>query len=256
MDERELIQVVEAGDKKIARRRWNCPSDSEIASYLEHHLESIEKLRFEAHLANCDFCLTTVAAIVRQQRTVESVEVPAHLFQQAIDFVSAKSRWIVSWKWIPVPALAAIVVITATLLKSPQQKKFVALAPASPIGATPSPEIVPPTSSLATEKQYVRKMVTIAPGLHLLEPKSNSAWQKQELRFRWRPVANATYYEIRVVTSEGDSVWREQRSDISAQFPPDLALQPGKYFVWIRAYLNDGRTIKSDARAFWIRDPS
>jgi len=262
MDERELIRIIDARDNKTARRRWNCPSDSTIASYLEHYLEPKEKSRIEAHLAHCDFCLSAVGALVRQQRPSEPVEVPTPLLQQAIDIVPAKSNvlaksgWRLSWKWLPVPALAATMVIAVILLKSPQPARFVASAPAPAVAAARAPEIIPRASSPLPEKQYVRKMATIAPGLQLTEPKSNSAWQKQELRFRWRPVANSTYYEIHVVTSEGDLVWQEQRSDLAAQFPPDLSLQPGKYFVWVRAYLNDGRTIKSDARAFWIRSPS
>jgi hypothetical protein len=253
MDEQELIQIIDGQGKRIARRRWNCPSDSKIASYLEHRLEAKDKSRVEAHLANCDFCLGAVAALVRQQRASEPVEVTAPLLRKAIDLVPLKTVWTLSWKWLLAPALASVVLITALLQRSPQPERFGRSVPASAVEAERSAEEIPQTSSRPPEKQYVRKKVAIAPGLQLVEPKLNSAWQKEALRFRWRSVANATYYEVRVVNSEGDLVWHGQESDLSTRFPPDLPLRPGKYFVWVRAYLNDGRTIKSDARAFWIR---
>jgi hypothetical protein len=252
MDEQELIQILDGQGKRTARRRWNCPSDNKIASYLEHRLEAKDKARVEAHLANCDFCLSAVGELVRQQRASEAVEVTGPLLRNAIDLVPLKTGWTLSWKWLLVPALASVVLITAILQRSPQPERSGRSVPAPTVEAKRSAEEIPQTSSRPQEKQYVRKMVASAPGLQLVEPKLNTAWQKEALRFRWRSVANAAYYEVRVVNSEGDLVWQGQASDLSTQFPPDLPLVPGKYFVWVRAYLNDGRTIKSEAVAFRI----
>jgi hypothetical protein len=63
--------------------------------------------------------------------------------------------------------------------------------------------------------------------------------------FRWKTVPHSRYYEIHVVTSEGDLVW-EGQSEASVLRPPaDLRLNDGSYFVWITAYLESGREAKS-----------
>jgi hypothetical protein len=256
MDEQELIQIIDARGKKPARRRWNCPSNRQTAGYLEHRLEPTEKMHFEAHLADCDFCLVAVGAVVRQRRSSEPVDVPAYLHREAVDMAPARSEWRLSWKWLLIPALASLVVITGIWRRSAQTERLVASAPLSAVGAQRSPEAIPQIPLQTPEKPQVRELAARKSALQLLEPAPHSVWPKQEVRFRWRPVANATYYEIRVVNSEGDLMWRAQESNSTAQIPPNLSLQPGKYFVWVRAYLNDDRTVKSDARAFWIRSSS
>lgn len=253
MDEQELIRIIDGPGKKTAQRRWNCPSDSQIAGYLEHSLETKEKLRLQAHLADCDFCISAVGTLVRQQRASEPAEVPVHLYREAIDIVPVKAGWRVPWKWLLVPSLAGLVVVAIIWRRSFEPERFVASAPVPAVGTERLPQSIPQIPLRTPEKQYVRKLATRRPALQLLEPAPNSVWQKQQVRFSWRPVANATYYEIRVVNSKGDVMWRGQESDPTVQFPASLSLQPGKYFVWVRAYLDDGRTIKSNARAFWIR---
>jgi hypothetical protein len=88
--------------------------------------------------------------------------------------------------------------------------------------------------------------------LEVLEPQPESVVLRNRLRFRWKPVGDAAYYELRVANSEGDLMWQGQGSSPKAQLPPELPLQPGNYFVWVRAYLHDGRTIKSEPVPFTI----
>jgi hypothetical protein len=252
MDEQELIRMIDTRARKTARRGWKCPSDSHAASYLEQGLEPKEKSRFEAHLADCDFCLEMVGALVRRQRASESAEVPARLLQQAINAVPVRAGWRVSRKWILAPALASIAVASAVLLRSPERGKFVASVSAPPVETVRPAAVIPRAPAQPAEKQYVRKLATSDLRLQLLEPLSESVVPRARLRFRWRAFANTTYYEIRVVNSEGDLVWQGQEANPSAYLPPDLSLRPGKYFVWVRAYLTDGRTVKSEAMGFWI----
>jgi len=256
MDERDLTPPIDARASKTHRRRWSCPGDNQVASYLEQRLQAKERSRFEAHLADCDFCLGIVGDLVRQRRASEPAEVPVRLLQRAIEVAPARSRWKVSSKWLLVPALASILVASAVFLRSPKQGKFVASVSAPTVETARPPASIPQPQSRPAERQYVRKMTTSAPALQLMEPQAGSIVRREALRFRWGPVANATYYEIRVVNSEGDLVWQGQVSTPPAQFPPDLSLRPGKYFVWVRAYLNNDRTVKSDAVAFRIGSSS
>ena len=255
MDQSELIRTIYRRINRAARRGFNCPTDSQIAGYLEHGLEQKEKSRFEAHLADCEFCLSAVGSLVRQQRLPVTVELPVHLHQKAIDIVPVKAGWRVPWKWLLVPALAGLIIMVFIRHRSPQPETLMSSAPIATVGANQSPKSIPRVPPQIPEKQYVRKSATRRADLQLLEPGPNSVRRMQAVRFRWTPIANAIYYEVRMVNSEGNVMWRGQESTPTAQLPPNLSLQPAKYFVWVTAYLNDGRTVESDARAFWIRSP-
>jgi hypothetical protein len=252
MDEQELIRMADTRATKIARRGWNCPSDNKVAFYLEHRLEPKEKARFEAHLADCDFCLGTVGALVRQQRVSAPVTVPARLVQEAIEAVPVKASWRVPWKWLLAPTVASIVVASAVLLSPPKPAKFVASVSAPTVETAQPPAAIPQPQARPVEKQYVRKLTTSAPSLQLVEPRSDSVVGRKALRFVWKPIGNAAYYEVRLVDSEGDLVWQGNESEQTAHLPSDLSVRPGRYFVWVHAYLNDGRMVKSEAVPFTI----
>jgi putative zinc finger protein len=259
MDERKLVRMIGAQASQPAHRRWRCPSAEKVAAYLDQSLGAKDKARFEAHVAGCDFCMGLVSSLARRQGDEERVEVPAHLLRKAIEAVPEKASAGRSWRWVLAPALATIVVGSAVLLKSPQPARF-----APPEVSTPA---VPGTSPLAsapaakresrsTKPPEVRSLKTPTRALQLLEPRSGSIVPGERLRFRWRAVATASYYEVRVVNSEGDPVWRAESTEPNAKVPADLSLQPGKYFVWVRAYLSNGRTLKSETIAFRIGSSS
>jgi Putative zinc-finger len=256
MNERELIRIIGAGPTKTPRRRWNCPSDTRVAAYVDQRLDPTERSRLEAHLADCDFCLSAVSLMVRQKRDPEPAVVPMPLLEQAIKAVPARMGWSVSTKWLLAPALASIVIISAVLLRSPQQERLTAAVQSSPADTVqPTPDVAQP-SAPPVEKQHVRKLATSTPKVLLLEPRPGSVVRRQALRFRWKPAPNAAYYEIRVLDVEGALVWHEQESAPRAQLPAELAIPPGKYFVLVNAYLNNGRSVKSDAMEFQIGSSS
>jgi hypothetical protein len=77
------------------------------------------------------------------------------------------------------------------------------------------------------------------------------------LEFRWRQVPRSLFYDVRLATAEGDLVWEGQATVTSLRPPGDLQLEGGrKYFVWVRAYLPEGKTVQSRALAFSVKDGS
>jgi hypothetical protein len=258
MDVRKIVRMIRAKTlSQSAHRRWTCPSAEQVAAYLEQRLAADDKARFEVHLASCDFCIGLISSLVRQQEAEKQVEAPGLLVRQAIDAVPEKASARRSWRWMFAPALATIVVASAVLLKSPRPAQFASpnlSAPAVEQTAPPGPVLQ--SQSRPPRTPEVRSLKTPASSLQLLEPPSGSTVRGEGLRFRWKAVAKAAYYEIRVVNSEGDPVWRAESTDAAAQVPTDLSLRPGKYFVWVRAYLSDGRTLKSDTIAFRIASSS
>lgn len=251
MDEHELIRTLGSRSRKIARRRWNCPSDTRVVAYLEQRLKAKEKSRFEAHLSDCDVCLDMIGGLIRQQRTSEPPEAPAHLVDTAADALPVKTGRQTSWRWVLVPAFAALVVAAVVLLRPLQPGRPSASIFVPSVEKSRPPVALLKPASPPTEEQYVRKLATPVETVEVLEPQSESVVLRERLRFRWRVVGNASY-EVRVVNAEGDLLWQGQESKPTAQLPPDFPVPPGPYFVWVRAFLNDGRTIKSDPVPFTI----
>lgn len=248
MDEHEVIRTIESRPRKIARRRLSCPSNARVAAYLEQRLDLKERSRFEAHLSDCDFCLDTIGGLVRQQRAPELAEAPAHLVDKAANALPAKAGWRLTRRWMLVPAFAVLVVAAGVVLRSLQTEQ-----PAASISSEKSrPSVaVLQAPSQPREEQSVRK-VTPVQMVEVLDPQPQSVVLRERLRFRWKAVVNVTYYELLVVNAEGDLLWQGQESNPTAQLPPNLLVQPGAYFVWVRAFLHDGRTVKSDPVPFTI----
>jgi hypothetical protein len=251
MDGHELIRTIGSGPQTTARRRWNCPSNARIAAYLEQRLEPKERSRFEAHLADCDFCLDIIGGLVRQQRTPELAEAPAPLVSKAANPLPAKTGWRISRRWVLVPASVALIVAAVLLQRSLQPEPSLASISAPTVKKSRPPAALLNPPSQLPEEQYLRKLAPVQT-VEVLEPQPESVVLRERLRFRWKAVGDVAYYELRLANSEGDLMWQGQESNPVAQLPADLPLQPGRYFVWVRAYLHDGRTIKSDPVPFTI----
>ncbi len=244
--------MLSTGARKTARRRWSCPSDTRVAAYLEQTLEPRERSRFEEHLADCDFCLGMVGALVRQQRASEPVEAPVRCLEKASSGAPTEASWAPFRRWVLVPALASIVVAIAVMLWVPHHGKFAGSTSARMIGKATPAGALQQRPSQPSDEQYVRKLRTPSIKEELLEPKSDSVVSREGLRFRWTPVGNADYYEVRVVDSEGDLLWQGQESTPKVQLPHHIAVPPGKYFVWVRVYLHNGSTIISEPVPFTV----
>jgi hypothetical protein len=86
-------------------------------------------------------------------------------------------------------------------------------------------------------------------------PRDGATLRRSELKFRWQPLADAEFYEIRVVTAEGDLVFEGKTEDTNLGIGNDVQLEAGaKYFVSVRAYLRQGKTAKSNIVSFRISE--
>lgn len=93
--------------------------------------------------------------------------------------------------------------------------------------------------------------------LQLIFPREGSVLPHSEVEFRWKSVRGSHFYEIRVVTAEGDVVWEGRVETTRARLPDNIELVPGReYFVSVRAYLPEGKTLKSPTVRFRARQPS
>jgi hypothetical protein len=69
-------------------------------------------------------------------------------------------------------------------------------------------------------------------------------------------LADTVFYDIRVVTAEGDLVLESKTEDTHLRIADNIPLQPGaKYFVSVRAHLRQGKSVKSGIVSFHISEP-
>ena len=89
--------------------------------------------------------------------------------------------------------------------------------------------------------------------LELQFPVENATLSPKQLEFRWLGVAAATYYEVHVVTEDGSVIWLGKVDGTVVRLPDSVPMEAGrKYFVWVRAYLSGGGTVKSAAVSFRV----
>lgn len=250
MADRDLTSKYSHGSngRGIASRKWKCPQDGEIAAYLDGVADGTVKSRVESHLAECEYCRGLVADVVRIQR-FDAPAVPLSLTQRAIALVAPKSGRAHWFLWPAATVAGTAMVIATLMLRSPQQLIVPSpSAPAAPVIAKSEPA---PTVS-RPDRDIVRKLAPTGLLPTLISPKQDNVVAREQLEFKWKPVPQSRYYEIHVVNSEGDLVWEGPSDQVVLKLPGDLTLREGPYFVWISAYLYDGRIQKSAPVRFLV----
>lgn len=227
---------------------WKCPSDSVLAGYIDGVLDDAVRSRTESHLADCAECRTLIGDVVTMRR-LEVTPLPLGLRQRAIA-LPASNRMIRRWILIPA-ALAGItlVLIGGFLLRVPRNEIGpISRPPVAPMMAKSEPASAPGQAT----PDVVRKSASSELLPMLISPKKGRVITPSELILKWKLVPQAKYYEIHVVTSEGDPVWQGQSEETETKLSRDVTLKDGTYFVWIAAYLEGGRVQKSPPVRFVV----
>jgi putative zinc finger protein len=238
-------------DQSQSNRRWLCPSDHTIAAYADGVLSKHRRAWVEFHLSGCQRCRLLVADIVKSQRESDLSLPPVQLVQKAMGLVGRRPvprRWV----WAPVGALAGIVLVSVVTVVLRKPERLVVLSPPAP----PAPLIAKsePTAAARTPvRDVVRKPRTPQLLPTIVSPRADSVTSSDRLQFSWKAVPHSRNYEVRVVKSDGDQVWEGQTDKSALQFPLDVTVKDGPYFVWITAYLEDGRIAKSAPVRFLVK---
>jgi hypothetical protein len=240
------------------RRGWRCPNETTHAAYVDARLSGSPKLQFERHLADCCYCLNQVAALVRLQAEDAPSDVPPELILKARALVERPGRRAPEplLRWGAVAAAAAsIVLVVVTTHRQPHSSTTVSpTQPLRPPAVLPAPSM--PTPQPATPPT-IRSQESPAPTLQLVYPREGSVLALRDLEFRWKPVPGALYYDIRVVTQEGDMIWEGRAEGTRAKLPSNTSLKAGEgFFVRVRAYLPEGKTITSRTVGFKVKSKS
>lgn len=195
----------------------DCPDTTRLAAYLDGNVTAEVADAMLAHLAGCASCRELAGTVVRDQRE-SGTSVPAHLQQRAAGMREGK-RWVAAGPTRWAAAACAIIAVPLLVLLSQDPQTSVD-SPQAPVvhraleNPTPAVEAV---QFLAPREGQV-----VAPGT---------------LVVRWMPVPGSPYYDVRLVTDEGDVVAQARVSEPSWSLPVTTTLRGGaEYYVHVEAY--------------------
>jgi len=236
--------------KDPRKRRWTCPADEAIAAYVDGALREQTKRRLESHLVKCERCRSIAADVVKLQRDLELPVPPfaaANRILAVLPRVPAGSRWI----WVPAAAMPLIVFAAVMIVLHWEPEKLVLFSPAT-LSAPKVAKVETATPDKSTIRDITRQSVIRSIVPVILSPTQDSTIGRDQLEFTWKPLRRSRYYEITVVSSDGDLLWAGKTEASSLRLPREVVLKRGSYFVWIAAYLIDGQVAKSSPVRFVV----
>lgn len=255
MVEKNLLRLLRSANLSEIKRGWRCPSDGDIAAYADHRLIGRDRERIETHLADCDFCLSQVSFLAQMDSAQLPEDVPDSLLARAQGLQPSRERVGMTWSWrwgataAAVASLAIVVMVSLRnpVVQPPPAQTLAKIAPAPQVPSKTGPEVPQPGTGETAIRQAAPKL--LAPVL--ISPRPNATLARGPIEFRWEGIQEALFYELKVVSAEGDLVWESRTEGTSATLPTSLSLQPGrKYFVWVQAVLAEGKTVRSESVAF------
>ena len=229
--------------EQLRSRRWAsrpatpCLDEGEIAAFVDGEESGRETI--EEHLATCETCVSLAAALM-QLRSAAPADDRPDLRRQALKLVQRERvTWWGRSEWkVALPAAAVLALAVGTWIWQADGGRSV-----------PYPQEAPP----GREYSPVRNHGLAATALRVLAPEHGAVVDAADLEVRWTAVPQRIFYEVQVLSDDGDLVWQGRTEAGAMRLPAGIALHPGSgYYLWVRAHLPDGRTLKSSAVGFSI----
>ena len=213
-----------------------CPTEQQLAEYADQQSIGADRHVIELHLVGCDRCLRQVGFLVRNP-DAEPPKVPEHLLERAKRLGSRKPRKLVfPWGWATVAtgALAALLVIFMTGSRPDQQVAPTAVQGNSAAVLQPSTPVAP---SPVGETSAERGIKAGTPQQLLQFPQAGQTVAAVDLTFRWSGAANALFYELQVLSDDGDVIWETETKSNSAKLSGRVHLSKGRtYYVRLKIH--------------------
>jgi len=219
-----------------------CPDEHQIAAAIDGRLNRADRDAFDHHVSACDFCVARIGTL-NGLRAVEVLEaVPDISLARARRLVKSAGIRRSAPRW----AAAAAVVLALTFAFDRY--------PPDDGGPDSSMSSLPPVASPQADFRRSRNIATNTLRPRMLIPNEGALIDTGSTRFRWTEIAGSLYYDIRIVTWEGDMVWQERVNEAEWGLPGKLELEPGaEYYVRVDAYLAEAKNISSRHVLFKVR---
>ena len=234
--------------------------DEVFEGYVRDALGPEDRDAFEAHYFECPVCFDRLQTCLALQAELGSAPAEPRAPRP-------EHGW--PWRWVLAPLAGSIVLVLAAAIwfTAPPLPTSPAIVTDAPPPAAPvTPPATPPTQSASPAapapqpagpasppRAAVRNSPAAGSVVVLLSPAEDQALPPNAPVFRWRRVSGAIYYELQIVTDEGNVAWSGKAAGTTATLPPGHGLQAGtRYFAWVRAHLSGGGTVKSPAVPFHV----
>lgn len=231
----DLSLLLRQGVGSDPRSTTQCPEDAEIAALVDEALGFEKAQRIRSHVAGCDFCMARVGFLARL-RDLPKADAPAEALthpsllnrvRRLPDGERTASR--PRWRWAAAAAAALVLVVLSVAQWENVQS----------LGEAPS---------------EVRNGAALLSSPTILWPQEGlviSPVQLKQREFSWTPVVGATFYEILLVTADGERVWNSRVETERTRIPAQIEVAAGQeFFVWVRAYLPGGKSLQSGIVGF------
>jgi len=235
---------------ETVERQPGCPDDYTVAAYSDGGLSERDHGRFEYHLADCAYCTERVGILGLAREAETTVQVPELLQARSARLAKAadtKGATVnpAHWRKAPRWAAAAVVVLAIGVLSQLYSPNPNVQERSLPIETTGQPADIRET----------RNMDPGEIGPSFLSPLEGMTIIPDDGVFNWTPVRDSLYYQLRIVSDEGDLVWQERVDGTQWALPSGLSLLPGaEYFVRVDAYLAEAKALNSDYVLFRVGD--
>jgi hypothetical protein len=257
LQEKELRDFLRASGSPRRKRGWHWLDEATVAAYADGRLDPGVRRKTEAHLAKCSGCRDQVRFLVQLAAAEEQPEVPTHLLTRAEKLAAERpspSYFAVrTWRWSAATAAVAALILAATItLHEPGR----VLNPAAPPPPRTKESLVPSAPVASAPSKTPTSESRSAPGktapLEIVWPPEDTIASARQIEFRWTPVAGSVTYEVQVLRADGTLEWEGRSETTRLTLLTDRLPRKGKYYVWVRAQLPDGRTVKSHAVSFQV----
>jgi hypothetical protein len=242
MDSKKIIELLSRSAAKQQLSNADCPGPGDLAVYLEGGLSETQRRPIQAHLAGCEFCIEQVATLSRARELEMQTTLPEATMARAQSLVDTpnQSNWQAAPRW----AVAAVVLISLGVLTNTIGPRF---------SDSSGPDVV--SSSAQTLSRTTRFSEQLALQPRMLSPTEGSRIESLSHLFRWTDVPGALYYELMVVSEEGDLLWKQRVSDTKWLGTADMPLQSNaSYYVRIDAYVSEVEFLSSEHITFSLGD--
>jgi hypothetical protein len=216
--------------REHSERTPACPDDFLFTTLAKGGLALDENQSLKEHLSQCGFCIGQLADLSRIEKLEEGEPVPDLLVARARRLGKDTGFRVQAPRW----AAAALVVLAVGVVFKPFSDRQT--VPGKPPVVGEQLADVPQFRSI--DRSNVRPEILI--------PSSGQALPVSEPVFEWTAVQGSLYYDVRLVSAEGETVWEERVKSTRQALPGDLQLQAGTdYYLRVDAYLAEAKRVSS-----------
>ena len=232
----------------------DCPDEQQLAAYADRQLIGDERHAVERHLAKCDTCAEQVGFLVSAVPG-QLEPVPDELLRKAVALGKREGKGaFASWKPIGVGAFALLLLVAGLSWQLIENRSV--RNGAFSKGSTPEQPPVVAQNHLSNPKSSPDRDEVRGSGdaeSRFLSPLPGSVVAPASLVFRWKPVTDAQFYEVELVSDDGSVIWEQRAQSASVPLPTSVHLVKGKtYFVRLRVHSVRGSVEQTRALGFIV----